>query len=103
MGLPTEDHEAAEAVKTFQELVDEASALFDRMCVERHMMGEVKYGPIKFMEVNTLVEAGEEVVDLANYARYTFIRLFIINKQIQGLVSEGPDMLGAQSFMPNGG
>jgi hypothetical protein len=102
MGIPAEDHEAAEAAKTFQDLVDEANATFDQMCVARHEMGQLKYGPVKFMDVNTLKEASEEIIDLANYARYTFIKLYILNQQIDKLTEEAPDLLGPNSFMANG-
>jgi hypothetical protein len=83
----------------FQALANEANALFDKQCIARHIMGEEKYGPVKFLEVNTLVEASEELVDIANYARYTFIKLFILNAQIDRVQGQLPDMLGAQSFM----
>lgn len=54
---------------------------FDRMCQERHLMGAKKYGPVKFLRVDSLEEAAEEVVDLANYARYTFIKLRLLQAQ----------------------
>ena len=49
------------------------------MCQERHDLGQEKYGAGKFLGVNTLEEAMFEVIDLANYARYTFIRLMLMN------------------------
>jgi hypothetical protein len=92
-----------EAVKTFQEQTNEASARFFAMMQNRHDMGEQKYGPIKFMEVNTLEEAMEEVVDLANYAMYTFMKLYILNAQTQRVVGDNVvDPLGAASFMRSG-
>ena len=97
------DNEATEAAATFQDLVEEANYKFDEMCMERHTMGQEKYGPVKFMTANTLIEAGEEVVDLANYARYTFVKLYVLNLQIDKIIGDVPDMLGPQSFIPSKG
>ena len=82
------------------ELVEEASAAFDAFCESRHEMGAAKYGPVKFMTANTLEEAMAEVIDLANYARYTFIKLYLLNVALAKLI---PDtLLGGNSFVPNG-
>lgn len=95
--------DAAEAATDFSKLAQEASALFFRMMEERHQMGQEKYGAIKFMDVNTLTEAMEEVVDLGNYAMYTFLKLYVLNQQIQKLIpGEGHEPLGAAAFMKSG-
>jgi hypothetical protein len=65
--------------ETVTEAVEKYSHEFDRMCQDRHTLGEQKYGPGKFLSANTVEEAMFEVVDLANYARYTFIRLMLMN------------------------
>lgn len=92
--------EAQEAVKDFTQVTLEATGLFFGLMQSRHEMGEAKYGPIKFMDVNTLEEAMEEAVDLANYAMYTFMKLYILNQQLQKLLPPNtPDLLGPQSFM----
>lgn len=98
-----EPTEAQQAALDFAQLTREASAHFFASMTERHEMGEKKYGPIKFMEVNTLEEAMEEVVDLANYAMYTYLKLWVLNAQQQKMVKDAPDMLGPGSFMSNGG
>jgi len=61
------------------EAVERYSQEFDRMCQERHTLGSLKYGEGKFLQVNTLEEAMQEIIDLSNYARYTFIRLMLMN------------------------
>ena len=95
--------EAAEATADFSKLAQEASTLFFHMMEERHQMGQEKYGAIKFMEVNTLNEAMEEVVDLGNYAMYTFLKLYILNTQLQKLLpEEGHEPLGAAAFIKSG-
>lgn len=73
------------------EAIAEASLIFDQMCQERHTKGAEKYGPLKFLSANTLEEAMEEVVDLANYARYTFIKLWWMNQQIDEATAKYQD------------
>jgi hypothetical protein len=79
--------------------IEEASVAFDELCQRRHEMGEQKYGPVKFMTVNSIQEAMAEVLDLGNYARYTFIKLWLLNDALSEMVPE--ETLGANSFMPN--
>lgn len=67
----------------FIELLQHLSNEFDAVCMERHDAGAEKYGPGKFLLVDTIEEALEEIVDLANYARYSFIRLRLVQEQIQ--------------------
>lgn len=99
----SDQNAARETAASFQELTQEASSLFFQMMQERHEMGEEKYGPIKFATANTLEEAMQEVVDLGNYAMYTFMKLYVLNKQLQKLMPEpGHEPLGAAAFMPSG-
>lgn len=83
---------------------EEGSAVFFRMMQERHLMGEKKYGPIKFTEVNTLNEALEELADFGNYAMYTFMKVWLLSKQIADITadaSDPEDKLGVESFIPS--
>ncbi len=59
-------------------LLDRLSDQFDAECQTRHLMGQNKYGPVKFLEVNSLEMAMQEVIDLANYARYTWMKLALL-------------------------
>jgi hypothetical protein len=68
------------------ELLDVYSKEFDALCAERHEMGAEKYGPGKFLTVDTLQEALEEIVDLSNYARYTFIKLRALQDRLPEIV-----------------
>lgn len=56
---------------------------FDLMAAERHDMGARKYGPVRFAEIDPLQMALEEVADLANYARYTFIKIRMLQDAIE--------------------
>jgi hypothetical protein len=68
--------------------ITEANAAFSEMSQERHNMGAEKYGAFKFLGANTLEEAMFELVDLGNYARYTFIKLYLMNLQISAKYGE---------------
>lgn len=65
-------------VETSPEDIQRYSDEFDRVCQQRHEMGTEKYGDGTYLEVDTLEMAVQEVVDLANYARYTYIKLRIL-------------------------
>jgi hypothetical protein len=55
---------------------------FDELCAARHQLGAEKYGPGKFLTVDTIEEALSEIADLANYARYTYIKLRMLQEAI---------------------
>lgn len=80
------------------EMLNEFNTNFEDMCQKRHEMGEEKYGKFKFMEVDAIEEALEELIDIANYARYSFIRLRLIQAYLHGLAAEEPDLLGMEGF-----
>lgn len=74
---------------TKEELVEKLevySKEFDTLCTERHEMGAEKYGPGKFLTVDTLQEAIEEIVDLSNYARYTFVKLRALQDRLPEII-----------------
>jgi hypothetical protein len=69
-------------METFAELLEEANGSFDKACQDRHAAGAKKYGSISFFDKNTVEEAMDEVVDMANYMRYTYVKLYIMNVQL---------------------
>src|SRR5688500_16063088 len=80
------------------ELIEEANGKFDELLVSRHEEGAEKYGAFKFLESNTLEEAMFELVDLSNYARYTFIKLYLLNEHLDKTVGGEPVEIGVASF-----
>lgn len=54
------------------------SDAFDAACQEKHELGVKKYSAVRFLEVDSVAMAMEEVVDLANYARFTYIKLAML-------------------------
>jgi len=88
-----------EVAKEFLHELDLANDAFDQMCVERHEKGQEKYGKFKFLDVNTLEEALFEVADLANYARYTFVKLWVLNNYLDEYVKK-PALSSLEGFVP---
>jgi hypothetical protein len=74
--------EDVEATVHFAQYLASLSEQFDVVAAARHAMGATKYGPGKFLSVDTIEEALAEIVDLANYARYTFIKLRLLQDAI---------------------
>ena len=80
------------------DLVLWANERFDDMIQQRHEMGGTKYGPVAFMEIDSIEMALEEVADLANYARYTWIKL----KLLQVNLSQLPEVQDAEQSVTLG-
>jgi hypothetical protein len=74
------------------ELVTRISSEFDDECQKRHNMGAQKYGDVKFLEPdnNLFQMMREELVDAANYARYFYIRLTLMEMGIASMNVPGP-------------
>jgi hypothetical protein len=73
--------------------MEQASAAFDDLCSERHETGAQEYGPFKFLENDTLEMLEEELADIANYARYTFIKVQMLRESL-AKHAEGAPKLG---------
>lgn len=100
--MTTPEEVAADQMKV---MIEEANVYFDQMTQDRHDMGAEKYGSVNFLEVDSIQMALEEVADLANYARYTFIKLRLLQQTLGRLSEtewEKPKMpVGPQSFVPD--
>ena len=66
------------------EEIQQYSLDFDELCQRRHVMGSERYGPVKFMEVDTVEMAIEEIADMTNYLRYFYIKLRLMQKHFEG-------------------
>lgn len=86
------------------EAMARANERFDEMTQTRHEAGAEKYGPFKFFEVDSIEMALEELADLANYVRYTFIKLHMLREQVAGHVPPPRSPLGVEGVQnPYGG
>jgi len=90
---------AAEAAQDLHARVQQYTTDFFAQCQIKHDEGEREYGQLQFFDSNTLIEAMDQVCGLANYAMYTYIKLRMINDDIQKLIGDQPEMLGPSTFM----
>lgn len=88
-----------EEQKSMPDIIVGISLEFDEATMARHKMGAEKYGPGKFLTVDTIQEALDEVVDLANYARYTYIRLRLLQEAIMLALPDGADSSPDSPFL----
>lgn len=96
--------------ESLPKLVQIFSAEFDDMCAERHTTGQLKYGQFSFLEKDMINEALAEITDFANYMRYAFIKLRLLqmalasDPRVEALATtEGDITIGVESFHPNSG
>lgn len=88
--------QATEATQVAQ-LINTFGSEFWEMVQARHELGEKKYGPGKFLRVDTMEEALQELADLANYACYTFVRIRMLQVALEQMGA--PDF--AKTLDPN--
>lgn len=87
--------------------IQELSNEFDDRCQKRHEMGEQKYGAGTWMNIDTLEMAIEEILDMANYIRFTYIKLRLIQEQFGADHSTaspqpGNEMMGKDAMAQGG-
>jgi hypothetical protein len=95
------------------ELEDKINAYaqeYDQKTYERHVMGEEKYGAGTWLGIDTLQHAMDEVLDLGNYAKFTYIKLRLLQDNLAAFQSDGSiahakpgnEMMGKAGFIPGG-
>jgi hypothetical protein len=90
-------NEQAEFIRYLSELalkVEEDAA-------SRHAEGAEQYGPFVFLENDTLEMAYEELLDLINYAKYTAIKIKLLQQHVAQAAAAvtQPDTTGAGQFI----
>ncbi len=85
---------------------------FFELCEQRHNAGADEYGPLNFLNVNLPEFIYEEMADIANYARFLFIRVRLLEEMasergldlsaaLTGEVRDGDEVPpSAPSFVP---
>lgn len=61
-----------------QHLSDEFSSL----CQIRHEVGAEEYGPVAFLKAPLIQMAAEELADMSNYCRYMYVRLRLLEEEL---------------------
>ena len=74
---------------SLSEQIEKYSTEFDEKTFERHQQGEEKYGPGTWLGIDTLQHAMDEVLDLANYARFTYIKLRMLQDKLVEFQADG--------------
>ncbi len=94
------------------ETLERLNLEFFELCEQRHNTGADEYGPLKFLDVNLPEFIYEELADFANYARFLFIRVRLLEEianergidlsaSFTGEVREGDEVPpSAPSFIP---
>lgn len=72
----------------FNDALNMLAMEYDQRMIERHDMGREKYGPGKFLTVDTLEEAIQEIIDLGNYAKYTYIKLRLLQEYLATIIPD---------------
>lgn len=72
-------------------IINGISEEFDAHCMQRHALGEEKYGPVTFLntELDLPDMIKEELVDAANYLRYHYIRIRLMQLLTEQAQKEG--------------
>lgn len=82
---------------------------FDQKTYERHIQGEEKYGAGTWLTIDTLQHAMDEVLDLANYARFTYVKLRLLQDNLakfqadQSIAHAKPGYDGPMNKLHTGG
>lgn len=80
------------------DLIKQASDQFDTLCQERHKAGQAEYGSFTFLENDVVNMMLEELADTANYCRYQFIKLAILQNLVADELGDDADDIGMGSF-----
>jgi len=70
-------------------LIETANTAFEQDCFDRHAMGEKKYGDGTFLDKDTIRMAMDEAIDIANYMRYTYVKLFLMREGVMNWEGDG--------------
>jgi hypothetical protein len=98
-------------VSEIADKINQFSREFDDRCFAKHELGEEKYGPGTWLGIDTMEHALDEIVDLGNYVRMTFIKLRMLQEGIAAMQADGStaaplpgkEMLGHASIIQTKG
>ena len=62
------------------EMLEQLNLEFFELCEERHNKGADEYGPLNFLNVDLPTFIYEELADFANYARFLYIRVRLLEE-----------------------
>ncbi len=62
------------------EMLEVLNLEFFELCQQRHDAGADEYGPLNFLDVDLPTFIYEEIADIANYARFLYIRVRLLEE-----------------------
>jgi hypothetical protein len=84
------DKEAENETVEFVDTINRLGEVFDRLCIERHQMGQEEYGKFTFLGNDVVRMMIEELADTANYCRYQAVKLLLLQEALSAqLASSG--------------
>jgi hypothetical protein len=66
------------------------SLQFDKLCEERHAAGQKEYGEFTFLGNDVIAMMLEELADTANYCRYQYIKLMMLQSMLVEKIGDQP-------------
>jgi len=77
-------------VSELQDKINQFCQEFEQKRFERHVEGEKKYGAGTWLKIDTLQHAMDEVLDLGNYAMFTYAKLRLLQERlVKGFEADG--------------
>lgn len=80
-------------------LLTHAYAQLEAELLRKHEVGKDQYGEFAFLQAPTLEMAMDEVVDLINYMKFTYAKLFMLNFMTKRLQEQRQQSL-QEGFIP---
>ena len=93
-----EENQQKEPEEALKDLISDWSETFDQLCQERHLAGAKEYGVFTFLGNDIVRMMMEELADTANYCRMQFIKLMMLQAQLEGDPRVMKSDMGAQAF-----
>jgi hypothetical protein len=85
-------------VKELIDHINKYSGEYDDLTQQRHNEGERKYGAGSWLGIDTLQHAIDEVLDLGNYARFTYIKLRMLQDKVAAFQADGSTKHEQESY-----
>jgi hypothetical protein len=83
-------------LEALQEKINEYALDYDRKTFERHVAGEEKYGAGTWLGIDTVEHALDEVLDMGNYVKFTYIKLRLMQDGLKDLFEADKSIAHAQ-------
>lgn len=93
---------ATEENKELAEVINRFSEMFDDLCVQRHKIGQERYGPLTFLGNDVIRMMAEELADTANYCRMQFVKIMMLQahltNELEDEVGDADVTIGLKAF-----